>query len=598
MRVSAAAVVAMILVLDSLVVAAWPSTEEAVARAQRSDAYVPMRFVLPAALAGSCRAWSASGLKRMAPPDSGWQRAWSRQVPAVDGVIEVRERPGNTLLIMLQCPRVRGYLLDGPSRWPGRPTRWSLSPLLRRTVRGVFPSAATTGSRLAWIASVPATDGWPVCGPASFGEWECIGVPLDVGGVVVFPDSIERFFAVAASDERPSTIQRVGVSAAPWGRMLHAVGPGLDGLSDADVVALRSRRSPWRSDARRILFDRDPHVTILRLGGGSYWISGADMSPGTVLQIAGDGIAMTTLLFDGWERGPPGLPHVVRLDSPVVARGRVVTVRGNRVPGALVSVSSAVPQPERGRGTSDIEHPRWRAIAEVVTDDDGFFQVPGLGRGEYEFFALHPLQGRATVVRVIDGDPFIIRLEPPKRVVGHAVKRGVPAPNIPVRVLPVLSQFTGSGDSSELIAADVVTDEEGRFALALPTRGTLSLIVGTPASGIARRLLGPVGRLPPHTDVGVIDIPERRALFARLDGHAHCELSAVGPFGSIGVTVIAAARVGPGVSRFDLPEPGRWILNLACASREVVIVPTYADVTPDEFEGIVQLRAVFPQPIP
>ena len=127
---------------------------------------------------------------------------------------------------------------------------------------------------------------------------------------------------------------------------------------------------------------------------------------------------------------------------------------------------------------------------------------------------------------------------------------------------------------------------------ASPPRGILSLIVGTPSAGIVRRSLGPVDTLSFRTDVGVIELPERLALFARLDGYGHCELSAAGPFGSIGVTMITAVRAGPGLYRFDVPESGRWILNLACGRQELLLDPPYVDLAPGDAEAVVQLRAI------
>ena len=107
-----------------------------------------------------------------------------------------------------------------------------------------------------------------------------------------------------------------------------------------------------------------------------------------------------------------------------------------------------------------------------------------------------------------------------------------------------------------------------------------------------RRSLGPVDTLSFRTDVGVIELLERLALFARLDGYGHCELSAAGPFGSIGVTMITAVRAGPGLYRFDVPESGRWILNLACGRQELLHDPPYVDLAPGDAEAVVQLRAI------
>ena len=111
-------------------------------------------------------------------------------------------------------------------------------------------------------------------------------------------------------------------------------------------------------------------------------------------------------------------------------------------------------------------------------------------------------------------------------------------------------------------------------------------------SGIVRRLLRPVDNLSSRTDVGVIELPERFVLSARLDGHGHCELSAAGPFSSIGITVVTAVRAGPGLYRFDAPESGRWILNLACGRQELLLDPQYVDLAPGDAEVVVQLRAV------
>ena len=247
-----------------------------------------------------------------------------------------------------------------------------------------------------------------------------------------------------APDEPPRTIQRVDIVAAPFCRMLHLIGPDLEKSVDAELSVLKRSPSRWRPDADRIILNHDAGISATRLGGGSYWISGSYATPDSVLEVTGDGIAPMTVPFDGWEHGPPSLPHFLRVVSPLVAEGQVRTMDEDPVAGALVVVSASVPAPSGSLAEGERE--AWRVIAEAVTDEDGVFRVLGLGPGEYEFRALHPNQGRVAVVRTLGAGSFVLRLRPPKLVIGRVVKRGLPASKIPIRVSPELSQFTGTGN--------------------------------------------------------------------------------------------------------------------------------------------------------
>ena len=142
-----------------------------------------MELVLPAPLADACDAWDVSALRVAPGTNTGWSLNWSRRVPAVNGVLNLNRTTEEAVLVV-QCVGMQGYLLDGPSPGLEVPTRRILSPILRRTVRGPMPEGLPYGAIPSWIGSLPGVDHWPVCSRASPADWECVGVPLDQGGVV------------------------------------------------------------------------------------------------------------------------------------------------------------------------------------------------------------------------------------------------------------------------------------------------------------------------------------------------------------------------------------------------------------------------------
>ncbi len=98
---------------------------------------------------------------------------------------------------------------------------------------------------------------------------------------------------------------------------------------------------------------------------------GSPAIPPTVYHVAGH-----------WpEPGPDGI-HRIRLELPSAARvrGRVVDETGAPIPGAVVEASTEVQLSRR----TEADRLRWRkprgSSWEVLTDDQGRFEVPGLGR--------------------------------------------------------------------------------------------------------------------------------------------------------------------------------------------------------------------------
>lgn len=562
-----------------------------------------VEFEIPRELA-ACGSWEVSLLAQFAGREPGWRLV--RKGPAIvdGGITLVRVPAADPTVLLLSSDACAGYLLDGPFVWSHGSPRRTVAPVFRRTVRGPLPEDLDLRARVAWVGR-SAADVWPSCGPIDGAEWECVGVPLSESGVVLFPDSSHVTFASAPADSRPSSVQGVSLSRAEWARRLQVIA-GVDSGAERESLELRAVRwrvSRWRRADRRLREEPDDGVLVTRLGPTDFWLAGAGSRAGAGVRIAGVGVPDTALPFDGWELGSPEIPHVVQLDSAVGIDGQVLSAAGTPAAGSHVTVSEAVELPSAPaldsrragvEGSSD-DRRYWRTVTEAVCDAEGRFRLEGLRPGAYEFLAVHPLQGRLLVQRTVGQGALVLRLHPSKQARGVVTRHGLPVAGVPVRTAPDLQQYLTGRDPTEVLGGAALTGSDGQFAVGLPAEGAVQLLIGTPELGLVRRTLGSVASLPQVTELGPIELGAAIRLFVRLDGWDRCELHAAGPFGSSGLTLVTAVPAGPGLRRFELPEPGRWVLTLACGSRELALIPPVIDVGPDTPELVVEV-GVLPPP--
>ena len=336
----------------------------------------------------------------------------------------------------------------------------------------------------------------------------------------------------------------------------------------------------WRRRGR-LTHAPDDRVTVDRLGPDAFWICGEAEPDDGVIHVEGEQVATTDLEYDGWHHGPPELPHEVMLDPAVPVTGRVEGANWKPAPGAVIVVSRVLPP---GPRDDQAGSPPPQYVAEAVSGDDGAFEVPGLREGVYEFAALHPTLGRATKAVDLDGRPVVIRLAPVRRVRGRVLRDRQPAPGVVVGLAPDLRSYFSGADPMDLVSFSALTDDAGRFDVSVPPAGMAVLRIGTNDTGVVRVPLGPVDQLPAVSDLGDIELPSPVRLVVEVEGGRGCALSAAGPFGSSGLTVVQSVPDADGRHVFRLPEPGRWVLSLTCGGKDVPVVPPLVAVPSGEPE--------------
>jgi hypothetical protein len=271
--------------------------------------------------------------------------------------------------------------------------------------------------------------------------------------------------------------------------------------------------------------------------------------------------------------------------------GQVVTATGDPAAGTRVTLLRAVPRPpEFGSASDDRETDVRYAVSETIASEEGTVEIEGLSREPYEFVALHDQYGRAMGQVTPDGQPFLVRLNPPKQITGRVLRDQAPVPRVAVRLVPDLPVLAAAENPLDYVGGESSTDEDGRFVLALPPRGAAELLIGDPATGVLRQKLRPSDDLMPFSDIGDVELPELLRVVAMLDGRDECHLVATGPIGASGVVVVRAVHRSPGVRDLQLPEQGRWWLSLDCDQREVAVDPSMIDVPEGTQETTVQLQ--------
>lgn len=535
---------------------------------------------------------SAEGVEvlRLVPSGQRWP-AWRLDVKATVAPGESRAvlegLPGERVLLVV-AGGSPGYQIEGPLTWPARPdTRVVTSPS-RRTLVGELPGDLAN-PRFTWVsgARLPEAGPWPACGLLAPSRWECIGVPLDEAGVLLLSTGPPVRFGIApAPDKGPVSLQSASIRGADWCRLLRVASAAAPATSPV-ALEITPRRDRLDRPGRigRVADDR---VSVVRLAPDAFWVCGDTEPEGGVLHIEGAEVATRDVPFDGWHRGPLELPHEVMLDPPVRVTGRVEDATGNPAAGASVMVSR-VRQPPPGGDPASAPPPD--DLVQVTAGDDGAFEVPGLRAGAYEFRAMHASLGRATRTLTLDGREILLRLTPEKRVRGRVVRDGRPLPSVLVGMTPDLAAYAAGADPMELVTFSALTDAGGRFEVAVPTTGAGVLRVGDEATGIVRVVLGATDQLPTALELGDIELPPPVRLTVEVDGPAGCALSAVGPFGSSGMTIVKGQPAPDGTFRLLVPESGRWALTLTCDGREIPVTPPMVEVPRDQTDARVRVTA-------
>ncbi len=331
---------------------------------------------------------------------------------------------------------------------------------------------------------------------------------------------------------------------------------------------------------RRVSFEAYPGAHAVALAPAVFWVTGDDTTSGQHLQVAEPGRAVLRIAADGWIGGPPEIPAFVDLLPGRVLEGRIVSSTGLPVAEAFVSVSE-VGSPNTLEATGEASVPTLWTVAELRSDEDGRFHLAGLGPAEYEVFALHASHGRVRERLVASGEVQTLRLRGTRRVKGRVFSQGRPMAGLPVGLFPALEQMVDAPDPFDYVARATWTDDSGRFEVALPPRGRVSLRIGESRRGVTRISLTSSGTETGVLDLGDIELPPPVKLVVTLAPELRCPVSVVGPVGASGMSIVEPVGESQGTLVFELPEAGRWMLWAQCGDRELSVVPAFVDVADD-----------------
>jgi hypothetical protein len=525
-----------------------------------------------------------------APP---WRMSRLERASVSDGALTARATPGVETLVLLRMPGQPGYLLHGPLRWPSDTGMASVAVRWRRTIRGQLPAA--TGLPPTWVgpAVEEALEPWPLCTTTSDVSWECIGVPIGLPGVVLQASPRGVQFSVAPGTSMSGGIEQTIAREALWGRLLTLSVPGrtASGRPSPAVQAVpRRRRVPRaRPQSLRIEEEVDDTVRIEPVGRLAFWISGAGPPGEGWIEVKGPALATARLPVQTLAAGPVELPVRLLLDPALSITGTVLTSAGAPASSTVVSLYRFDGQDDRNAVSS----PRKRIhVAEAISDADGVFRFGELSDEPYEIVALHPSLGRGEKPFAPSAQPVEIRLRPFARVVGRVVRDGLGVEGLRVAWVPDLAEFQASRDPTELRGGETATDRDGRFSVALPSRGRGEIRMGDESSGVRRIPLPPAETRPPVTDLGTMTLDERPFATLVFEGSEGCDLMLIGPADRPGMTIVRPARVGPAVFQTELPEPGRWHIGATCGGRERAVRPPIVSIAGTREQTI---RVTWPQ---
>ena len=501
-----------------------------------------------------------------------------RPVSALTREVTTSGPAGLDTLLLIRAAGQKGYILDGPFRWPLTPATYLISARWRRTVRGEWTRGG--GGSPTWLSALeaPARDAWPQCSWSSESAWECIGVPLDEPGVVLSTGRAQVTYAIARGDVGSVGVENASAHAAPWARLLIVLDRGTGDRADGrsvSVSALRTGRPSGRPQSVRTLAIPEADVRVETVSGRAFWVTGAARAEASWIELTEPGYAPARLSLTDVAGSPPELPMLIPLDPGRSLFGRVHQDDGRPLDGATLMLYRFMQTRTREGGDSP---PLRMLVSEQATKDDGEFRFDGLQLDRYELVAMHPVHGMGQWRLEPHGQAEDLRLEHRRRAVGRVVRDGTAASGVRVAVMPDIGEFATAADELQLAGGEALTDEDGRFSVALPATGKAELRVGDETTGIRRIAVGSAGTTATIVDVGVIELGARRAVSLIVEASDGCDVLLTGPAGSAGLTMMRARRAGASVFDVDLPEPGRWLVAASCGGRERLVSPSFIDV--------------------
>jgi hypothetical protein len=243
--------------------------------------------------------------------EPAWHLADTIRVAASGGRAAVTGPIGIETLLVVRAGDQPGYLLDGPFRWPSKPSTYVVRTEWRKTIRGMF---AGQRASLQWVS--PDADPGPgaACEWRAKAEWECVGVPLRARGVIVMISTGQVTCGIPSGVVSSSGVDTATTRTSAWGRMIIVQRPpGATGR-----VRITATRLEAADAASRLpldgAFDSPAHVEMV--ADDVAWVAGAEVRDDWWLEIEAMDWATERVAVREVAAGPADRPlrlQVVRL---------------------------------------------------------------------------------------------------------------------------------------------------------------------------------------------------------------------------------------------------------------------------------------------
>jgi len=264
------------------------------------------------------------------------------------------------------------------------------------------------------------------------------------------------------------------------------------------------------------------------------------------------------------------------LQLPVSLGGRVESAAGDGVDDAVVDLFAPRPGTPEQLTPEELKSADLIRVGETRTDGSGQFTFAGLEARSYKVAATDFRRGRGEQWSDSSASPVVVRLHAPSQLTGRVLRDMLPAPDVVVRFRPDALAWRGSSDPAAHLTLDAATDDAGRFTLMLPPSADGS-VQFTATDGASTRIRLPATSRRGDIALGDVVLQSPIAVAVQTDA-ADCTLAAVGPAGVAGFAIVRAQDAGI-VHTLQLPEPGLWLMQVACAGVQRRVSPSAIDVS-------------------
>lgn len=450
-----------------------------------------------------------------------------------------------------------------------------------QALSGTFPDTLSAPSRVSWVGAdqlIAAT-----CAIEALTRWQCPDITEKSRGVVIA-------VGIDAVAYRPVGIGDVRMTVKKRGRLIvlqpGAVAP--DDLHDMRLTASVPARS-LRVRSTRLVPTKDASADVVPLSDLVFWVATDIVDPDAFVTIDGPAIGSTRIGVATAMEGPPEVPLFVSPAMALSLEGRIQGPQDAVLEQADVEVFAPV-APPYDDVPKDFESQVMIRIGATRSDQDGMFRFDRIGPGPFLVSVTDP-RGRGTAIVKSIGDPLVIRLVASARATGRVLRHHVPVMGARVRFLPSAEAFAASTNAKDLISEEQITREDGRFSVSVPPEHSGVVQIVAPDGASVR--VTPT-RLSATGDIvlGDVTLPDVRRVTIRVLDTEPCTLTAIGPIGTLGLTIVNAAASASNVHSFELPEPGQWMVVASCGGKDHDVKPPMIAVSADGPEPTVDVRVI------